>query len=164
MMYVVVDITKPYAKITGVQARPGGVRGPLVDITWEVADPNLMPRGISLEYSVDKNAAVWKPIGVGLDNESGKNSGRYTWEVPDENLWKFWVRIRAVDKAANTGEHIWEKEVIVDLEKPTVMITGVRGSNNPAPPRDGTPLPMNPPKVPDSLPKGPMLPDIPDDK
>ncbi len=176
MLFVVVDWTKPYAKITGVQPRRGGVRGPLVDITWEAVDPNLMPRAISLEYSVDKNAAVWKPISVGLDNDAGKDTGRHTWEVPDENLWKFWVRIRAVDKAANTGEHIWEKEVIVDLEKPSGVITGVRGGNSSPPPRendkprDNGPPPTTTPSFPTPKPPTtgapalPELPELPDKK
>jgi hypothetical protein len=174
MLYVVVDWSKPFAKITGVQARKGGVRGPLVDITWQVADPNLMPGSISLEYSIDRDAKQWKKIAYGLDNDPGEaNTGRYTWEVPDENLWRFWVRIRAVDKAANTGEHVWEKEVIVDLEKPSGMITGARGGNNPNPgplPADPPmgPRPMNP-MPPTMLPAGPSepgpsLPAIPKDK
>ena len=44
MLHVVVDTTAPYVQITGVQVRPGGARGPLVEINWEVADPNLMPQ------------------------------------------------------------------------------------------------------------------------
>src|SRR5262249_38763979 len=124
MIYVVVDTTAPYIKITGVQVKKGGTRGPLVDITWEGADPNLMPQPISLEWSTDKSAAKWNEIKYRLDNNLGKLSsggytGRYTWEVTDENLWKFWVRARAVDKAANTGEYVWPQEVIVDLEQPS---------------------------------------------
>jgi hypothetical protein len=168
MMFVVVDHTAPYAKITGVQARKGGPRGPIVDLTWQVADPNLMPKSISLEYSVDRNAKVWNKIEYGLDNEPGKDTGRCSWEVPDENLWKFYVRIRAVDKAANTGEHVWEQEVIVDLEKPSGVITGVRGGNSPVPspipkPNPGPPAGTQPqPKPMGSIdPMGPIGPTSP---
>ena len=56
MLYVVVDTTPPYVKITGVQVKKGGTRGPLVEITWEAADPNMMPQPISLEWSTDKSA------------------------------------------------------------------------------------------------------------
>ena len=76
-----------------------------------------------------------------LDNSLTRDSGRYVWEVPDENLWKFYVRARAVDKASNTGEHIWSQkdsdgkdkpaEVIVDLETPAASINKVRGGNTP---------------------------------
>ena len=161
MMFVVVDKTAPYAKITGITPRKGGPRGPLVNITWHVADPNLMPKSISLEYSVDRNAKVWNKIAYGLDNDPGaKDTGAFEWEVPDENLWKFWVRIRAVDKAANTGEHVWEQEVIVDLEKPSGVITGVRGGNGPA--SDPRPQPQpNPGTLPNTRPMVPVEPTTP---
>ncbi len=132
MLYVVVDTTPPYIQITGVQVRPGS-RGPLVEITWECADPNLMPQPVSLEWSLDRTASKWNEIKYRLDNlpngvGSGRSTGRYVWEVPDESIWKFWIRARAVDKAANVSEHIWPQEVIVDLEKPEATINRVRGS------------------------------------
>jgi hypothetical protein len=155
MVLVVVDTTKPYVKITGVQVKPGGVRGPLVEFTWEAADANLMPQPVSLEWSLDKNAVKWNEIKYRLDNNLTRTTGRHAWEVPDEKVWKFYVRIRAVDKAANIGEHIWgqdrEKnspplEIIVDLEKPSATIDRVRGGT-PAP----KPAPEKPPE-PEKLP------------
>jgi hypothetical protein len=123
-----------------VQVRPGGARGALVEINWEAADPNLMPNPVSLEWSQDAKATVWKEIKYRLSNTS-PTRGRYTWEVPDPDLWKFYIRIRAVDRASNTGEHIWAgdspdrnkppQEVIVDLVNPTGGIKGVRGGNAP---------------------------------
>ena len=142
MVYVVVDTTQPYVRVTGVQVRPGGTRGPQVEVTWEAADPNLMPQPISLEWSLDAKAAKWNEIKYRLDNNLSRTTGRYVWEVPDENLWKFYVRARAVDKASNTGEHIWGQdaerknppaEVIVDLESPSATIPKVRGGNTPSP-------------------------------
>jgi len=185
MINVVVDKTPPYVRITNVQVKPGGTRGPLVEISWEAADPNLMPDPISLEWSVDWKATRWNEVKYRLRNNPNSQVGRYVWEVPDENLWKFYLRIRAVDKASNTGEHIWgqdlpEKrnpptEVIVDLEKPTGTINKVRGNNSPRNPGGAgvgsdSPLPkppMNPsgptppsstpPSVP-PLPAGPQFP------
>jgi hypothetical protein len=176
MVYVVVDTTPPYVQITGVQVKKGGVRGPLVEITWKAADPNLMPQPISLEWSLDSKAAKWNEIKYRLDNNLNRESGRYSWEVPDENLWKFYIRIRAVDKASNTGEHIWGQrdaegrntptEVIVDLDTPSATINKVRGGNSPSPspikpPGGGSELPSGPggsdsaPKTPTDLPKPP---------
>jgi len=141
MLHVVVDTTAPYVQITGVQVRPGGARGALVEINWEVADPNLMPNPISLEWSLDAKATKWNEIKYRLSNTS-QTTGRYTWEVPDPDLWKFYIRARAVDRASNTGEHIWGQdsqktkpptEVIVDLVSPTGGIKGVRGGNSPTP-------------------------------
>lgn len=159
LVWVVVDTTPPYVKITGVQVKPGTARGPVVEITWEAVDPNLMQQPVSLEWAQDKSAVKWNEIKYRLDNLPGSNTGRYTWEIPDENLWKFWIRARAVDKASNTGESIWPQEVIVDLEKPSADILKVRGGNSPAP------APNNPPpRSPggsDSSPSVPVVPNFP---
>ncbi len=133
MVLVVVDTTKPKVLLTGVQVKPGGVKGPLVEFTWEVSDPNLMPQPVKLEWSLDKSAAVWNKVAHGLDNNLTNTSGRYAWEVPDEKVWRFWVRASALDKAGNVGEHVWAQEVLVDLEKPSATIERVRGGTNPAP-------------------------------
>jgi len=161
MLYVVVDTTAPYIKITGVQVKKGGTRGPLVEITWEAADPNLMPQPVSLEWSTDKDAVKWNEIKYRLSNLPNSTMGRYTWEVPDEKLWKFWVRARAVDKASNTGEHIWPQEVIVDLEQPSAGIIRAKGGNTPPetptspPPKSSSDSPLGP----GGLPALPKLPD-----
>jgi len=146
MVNVVVDTSPPVVKITGVQVKPGGVRGPLVEITWEAEDPNLMPQPVSLEWSLDKSAAKWNEVKYRLDNTPNTNTGRYTWEVPDEKLWKFWLRARAVDKAANVGEFLWPREVIVDLEQPSATIDRVRGGPGGA---GGAPAPKVPEKRPE---------------
>ncbi len=154
MVLVVVDTTKPHVKITGVQVKPGGARGPLVEITWDAADPNLMPQPVSLEWSLDKSAVKWNEVKYRLDNNLTATSGRYAWEVPDEKLWKFYVRARAVDKAANVGEHVWIQEVIVDLENPSAIIDRVRGgASGPAP---KTPTPEKP-----GGPDGQPMPELP---
>jgi hypothetical protein len=147
MVLVVVDTKKPNVEITGVQVKPGGTRGPLVEITWLAEDDNLMPQPVSLEWSLDKTR--WNEIKYRLDNNLTRTTGRYTWEVPDEKVWKFWVRARALDKAANVGEHMWPREVIVDLEKPSATIDRIRGGSSGAPPK--------PPKEKDSD----RLPDLP---
>ena len=147
MVLVVVDTTKPYVKITGVQVKPGGVRGPQVEFTWEAADANLMPQPVSLEWSLDKTAEKWNEVKYRLDNNLTRTTGRHAWEVPDEKLWKFWVRARAVDKAANIGENVWQQEVIVDLEKPSATIDRIRGSGAPAP--KAPEKPPEPEKLPD---------------
>ncbi|MFO0806850.1 MAG: hypothetical protein U0791_27405 [Gemmataceae bacterium] len=177
MLYVVFDQEAPFVKITGVRVIPGGVRGPLVEIAWETNDQNLMADPITLEYSVDKDAPAWKEVKYrlppGQERADGVGQkryvGTYTWEVPDETLWKFHVRIRSVDKAGNTGKDQWKDEVIVDLEKPSAGITGVRGSGSgsgsPSIPSNPstTPLPKLPGgKLPEEKPaEGPKLPDIP---
>lgn len=127
MVLVVVDTTKPRVQVTGVQVKPGGAKGPLVEFTWEVSDPNLMPKPVNLDWSLDKGAAVWNKVEHGLDNNLTRTSGRFAWEVPDEKVWRFWVRASAVDKAGNSAEHVWPQEVLVDLEKPSATINRVHG-------------------------------------
>jgi hypothetical protein len=167
MVLVDVDTTAPYAKILGVQVAPGA-RGPQVEINWKVTDRNLMPRPVSLEYSVDRDAREWREIKYQLDNNLTRETGRYVWEVPDETLWKFHVRIRAVDKAANTSVDVWKDEVIVDLEKPTAGIQKVRGKDGkdgPAKPNPGgnpqPPAPPMSPRPPSGGSDGPVLPPLP---
>jgi hypothetical protein len=137
---------------------------------------------------MDKDAVAWKevkyrlPPGQERPDAVGQKRyvGTYTWEVPDETLWKFHVRIRSVDKAGNTGKDQWKDEVIVDLETPAAGITGVRGTGGPpstdTPPSRPTPpstapsfpklpesskTPDEKPKLPDMKPKGPELPELP---
>ncbi|MBX9626352.1 MAG: hypothetical protein K2X82_21310 [Gemmataceae bacterium] len=134
MLYVVVDTQNPYVKITNVRVTPGPNRLPRVEIAWEAEDANLLPNPVNLEYSLDRAASEWKPIKYGLDNNAGKSAGRYTWEVPDEKLWKFYVRARVSDKAERSATHIWSDkgpsgeptEVIVDLEVPAATINSAR--------------------------------------
>jgi hypothetical protein len=153
MVLVVVDTTKPYVKITGVQVKPGGVRGPLVEITWEAADANLMPQPVSLEWSLDKSATKWNEVKHLLNNNLTRTTGRYAWEIPDEKLWKFWLRARVVDKAANVGEFVWQQEVIVDLEKPSATIDRIRGGPpGSAPAPKGSDKPPEPEKPSGDLP------------
>jgi hypothetical protein len=167
MLYVVVDSRDPFVKITGVHVIPGGVRGPRVEIAWETNDQNLMADPITLEYSVDKDALEWReikyrlPPGTERADSVGQKRyvGSYTWEVPDETLWKFHVRIRAVDKAGNTGKDQWKDEVIVDLEKPAAGITGVRGGG--AAGGNTLPSPAPRPMVPMTPTGGAKLPELP---
>lgn len=165
MVLVEVDNTKPYAKIKSVEVLPGDARGPKVEFTWDATDRNLMARPVSLEYALDRNAVQWQPIVLQIENNLTKESGRYSWVVPDEKLWRFFVRIRAVDKAANMGEQIYEQEVLVDLEKPEAAIKAVQtlpgtGGSTPPPglppsriPKTSTPTAPKP-----TLPKNPTLP------
>lgn len=165
LMWVVVDTTPPVVKITDVRVKPGGSRGPVVEITWDASDPNLMPQPVSLEWSTDKKK--WNEIKYRLDNLPGSTMGRYAWEVPDENLWKFWIRARAVDKASNTGESMWPQEVIVDLEQPSAGIIKIRGGGSPPPDASSNPpkrespsdaLPMASPSIPPAVPSVPVIP------
>lgn len=167
MLYVVVDTQAPFVQITGVRVMPGVGKSARVEITWDAADPNLLPNPVNLEWSTDKDSPKWEAIKHGLDNNAGSGRGRYIWDVPDDNPWQFYVRARAVDKAGNTGTHVWDQKrdasgvpqgdprpVIVDLEVPEAKVSGVKPTGAGAerrpdmlPKSDAPPLP--------GLPKGP---------
>lgn len=195
MFVVVVDTQLPYARITGVAVSPGGPTGRRVTVTWEVHDRNLMPNPVTLEYSNDKTAAQWREVRYQLPpGEPVRRDGlsvyvgRYDWDVADPDLWKVYLRIRAVDHATNTNkaeEGIWKdaagkEEVILDLETPAARIQGVKpkeGGKPPAPtpspvvprkkgPTQGpTPDPVTPPPPPPppspAPPGSPAVPDLP---
>lgn len=191
MVYVVYDTRPPFINITGVRVGAGGAKGPVVEITWETSDQNLLADPISLEYAEDPTAVRWKeiryrlPPGTERQDADGlkKHVGQFAWEVPDEKLWKFYVKARSVDRAGNSSESVWKDAVIVDLEKPAATITGVRGGPGgggggggaaPAPRPDPPPVvrPMPPPPAkklptppmtdePPAKGSGPALPDLP---
>ncbi len=157
-----VDTARPVVKVTGHKVSAGGAVGPRVELDWTATDKNLMTEPILIEYSEDK--LDWKPVHAGKLS----NSGRYAWEVEDKQLWKFFVRVRAVDKAGNTGEEIYAKEITVDTDVPAARIEKVHGSGGkldeqhesekrPLSPTPTTPPPSTP--VPSSGP--PVVPKLP---
>lgn len=135
---VEVDTTKPEMAFKNVKVTGRGLNGPLIEIEWEAKDKNLTPEPIVLEYSEDRQK--WKPI-------AGKttNTGRYTWEIVDKKLWKFWVRGQASDMAGNTTltDYLDEKSqpqvVLVDLDTPSGNVDKVNPNGDPTrmPPRGG---------------------------
>jgi hypothetical protein len=175
-----VDTEKPFIKIKNIRVGPGGANGPRVEIEWDATDKNLWREPIVLEYNEDRTSDNWKAIHTG----KLANTGRYVWEVDDKNLWKFAVRASALDMASNRGEHVWEKEVLIDLETPKAIIEKVQGSGGPAPadseppvsrgnPVPATPIPTQNPvntiptsKSPPSKPpgSGPAVPTLPPKK
>jgi hypothetical protein len=124
---VEVDTKKPDVKVHNVRVTPGGATGAKVEIEYTATDKNLWDRPIIIEYAdpLDGDATRpgpnWKPVTP--DRE--RNDGRYLWTALPEGKWRFFVRVRAVDKAGNTGEHVYEKPVIVDLDRPEATIEKV---------------------------------------
>ena len=129
---VYVDTTPPEFKIGPVNVLGGGLNGPLVEILWEAKDTGsgFHPEPILLEYSED--GQKWKPIGA-----KTANSGRYTWEITDKKLWKFYVRGTATDMAGNTKLLTYSDDksqpipVMVDLDKPSGSVDKVNPNGEP---------------------------------
>ncbi len=121
---VEVDTLPPVIEIKSIRVGPGGLNGPRVEIDWTVIEKNLTAEPITLEYAKDFNSPdkEWKTIAAKIPNSS-----RYVWEVDDKELWKFYVRATAVDKASNAGTNVYKDAVMVDLERPSAVIEKVNG-------------------------------------
>jgi hypothetical protein len=124
---VEVDTVKPELTIKSVRVVGSGLTGPLVEVEWFADDKNLGAEPITLEYhdnEADMRAGKgWKPMHPG--KPTLPNTGRYTWEITDKKLWKFWVRGQAADKATNLTLIVYSDDkgtpipVLVDLDKPS---------------------------------------------
>ena len=133
--WVMVDTDAP--KVT-VKVTPGqGYDVKNVRIEWSADDPNLTDRPVTLEYADAKADGStpaetdWKPIPQ--DNLAGPldRSGVQVWSVGRSGPYKFLIRAKAEDKAKNVGVDQWRDPIVVDLETPSVNITGIE----PASPR-----------------------------
>jgi hypothetical protein len=126
--WVMVDTDPPKV---AVKVTPGqGYDVKNVRIEWSADDPNLTDRPVTLEYAEVKadgapTESDWKPIPQ--DNLSGRldRSGVQVWSVGRSGPYKFLVRAKAVDKAENVGVDQWRDPIVVDLEHPSVNITGI---------------------------------------
>ncbi len=120
-----VDTTPPKVLDVAAAARPGP-NGPRVDITWKATDKNLPAEPVRIEYAETATAPTWTPVHPG----TLPNSGRYSWDVPDDlKLWKFFIRVTATDLARLPGSAVTAQEVKVDLETPKAVIEKVTGGN-----------------------------------
>jgi hypothetical protein len=127
--WVMVDTEAPKVSL---KVQPGqGYDVKNVRIEWSADDPNLADRPVTLEYAdVRADAAApaesdWKAIPQ--DSLSGRldRSGVQVWSVGKSGPYKFLVRMKAEDKAGNVGTQQWPEPIVVDLEHPSVNITGI---------------------------------------
>lgn len=150
---VEVDTKPPVVKIRRTTPAPGGTTGTKLEIEWDADDLNMMTDPIVIEYAADKTANQWISVA-----ERIPNSRRYVWEVPEKTPFKIFIKVRATDKATNTGEAISNEPIVIDLDKPSATIEHVRplgGLNNPGVPSSSERSPLNatPPvlSVPDTI-------------
>ncbi len=93
-MWVVVDLTKPIVRLTGIEPGTGEHAGELL-IRWEASDSALAARPITLSFS-DKATGPWSIIAAGLENTSA-----YAWRPDNRAPDRIFVRIEARDEAGN---------------------------------------------------------------
>jgi hypothetical protein len=119
-VWVLVDTTPPVVKLTATTLGHGDqVRN--LTIRWEASDDNFGSDPIYLEFS-EQRTGPWQPIAGRLPN-----NGEFVWAVPDRKPYRFFVRVRAVDRANNPGEDTSKEQIIVDHYNPRVRITAVEG-------------------------------------
>jgi hypothetical protein len=126
---VMVDTDAPKVAI---KVQPGqGYDVKNVRIEWSADDANLADRPVTLEFAEVKADGTpptdgdWKAIPQ--DNLAGRldRSGVQVWSVGKNGPFKFLVRAKAEDKAGNVGTDQWRDPIVVDLEHPSVNITGI---------------------------------------
>lgn len=118
---VEVDTKPPVVKIRKTTPSPGGTTGTKLEIEWDADDLNMMTDPVVIEYATEKTSNQWVSIA-----ERIPNSRRYVWEVPEKTPFKIFVKVRATDKATNTGEAVTAEAVVIDLDKPSAVIEHVR--------------------------------------
>ncbi len=124
-----VDTLPPVVAVTSARPMPNGATGPRVEITWNAKDKNLAPSPIVIEYSDSRTGPNWKPIHI--DPSFLPNTGRYVWEVEDKDLWRFFIRVTAVDLAGHRGQDVSKDEVKIDLETPKAFVEKVQANGKP---------------------------------
>lgn len=133
-----VDTILPEMEFKRIGTGMNGLNGPLVEIEWEAKDAGsgFHPEPIMLEYSEDLQK--WNPIVA-----KTTNTGRYTWEITNKKLWKFYVRGSATDMAGNTrlvthdGDDKKPVLVKVDLDRPSGNVDKVNPNGPATPPPPG---------------------------
>ena len=113
-LWVEVDLTKPQVAIKNVQVGKGIDKGKL-RVTWNATDRNLAPNGVSLKYT-DQPSNPWKLVA-----EKVANTGEYTWTMPADVPYQFYLKVEAADRAGNVGEDATPQPIRVDLSHPRAV-------------------------------------------
>jgi hypothetical protein len=118
-VWIQVDTILPTAKITRAVYGEGPEEGMLV-ISYQCQDEMLVDRPIALSYS-ERVEGPWSLIATGLEN-----TGRYAWR-PDPNIpQQIYLRVTAVDKAGNIGQHALNAAINTRALAPRGRIQGFR--------------------------------------
>jgi hypothetical protein len=116
--WVYVDTAPPRVQITRATvqpASPGEVTAPRLIIEWQVEDPALADRGISLSYSATAGGP-WTTFAGGLANEH-----RYVWPLSGRLPRRLYVQIEARDMAGHVGRYELAEPVAVPADSVGVV-------------------------------------------
>ena len=117
--WIYVDIKAPDVKIISAVYGAGNEAGHLV-IDYACADEQLIDRPISISFS-DRRDGPWTTVASGL-----KNTGRYLWPAEPNLPKRIYLRMEAVDRAANIGVYRLDLPIDVEGLTPRGRIKGFR--------------------------------------
>jgi hypothetical protein len=112
-----VDTTGPIADLYVPQPDPQKINTLL--LKWSAHDHNLTSTPIYLEWSV-KREGPWQAIAQPLPN-----TGKYSWQLPDNLPVQVYLRMRVRDLAGNESAAVTSEPQVVDLSEPEGRLTGV---------------------------------------
>lgn len=124
-MWVMVDLTKPVVRLTGVEPGAGEHAGELM-IHWEASDAALAQRPITLQFS-DRAGGPWSIIAAGLEN-----TGSYAWRPDNRAPERIYLRIEARDEAGNISVFDTTEATALDRIRPEGHIREVRPAGDAA--------------------------------
>jgi|GEM_PF-496200 len=117
--WIYVDTKAPDVKIISAVYGAGTEAGHLV-IDYACADEQLIDRPISISFS-DRRDGPWTTVASGL-----KNTGRYLWPAEPNLPKRIYLRMEAVDRAANIGVYRLDLPIDVEGLTPRGRIKGFR--------------------------------------
>ena len=113
-VWVEIDSTRPDVIMSDIKFN-AATR--VMSIAWSASDRNLDPRSVCLSYATEADGP-WIPIAQNVDN-----LGKYDWKVDIEDGQRFFIRVQVTDLAGNVGSAKTREPLVVDMAKPTAMIT-----------------------------------------
>lgn len=121
--WIYVDTKAPDVKIISAVYGAGEEAGHLV-IDYSCVDDQLIDRPISISFS-ERRDGPWTTVASGL-----KNTGRYLWPAEPNLPKRIYLRIEAVDRAANIGVYRLDLPIDVEGLTPRGRIKGFRPIND----------------------------------
>jgi type II secretory pathway component GspD/PulD (secretin) len=110
-VWVEVDTQQPTAELYAPQ--PDSEHPGTLVLSWKANDQNLAGNPVTLEWASSADGP-WSTIGGNLPN-----TGRHTWQVPDNLPERIHLRLTVRDSAGNTTVAQTHDGVVVDLKVPT---------------------------------------------
>ena len=115
---VEVDTRPPTASLYAPQ--PDSARHDGLVLIWKAEDRNLAANPITLEWAAQRDGR-WEPIG----EPHLPNTGRYTWQVPDNIPPKVYLRLTVRDTAGNSAVAQTPEPILIDLTVPEITNVGL---------------------------------------